>query len=1062
MNASAIGWGDLLRAFAALPEADHEAAAQALGFERAGRALALPPPTLPPAPPPASPPPPSLLPPAAPRSVATAPRQTFWRVASDVSDPTAQATAPNWFTQMDTPGFEDFEGELGVAAPLVPPLVTKGRLASFLRRQLVQLRCTSEPDVARLLRLLSRQLPIRRWPMRERAAWPAQVRVLFDSSRALQPLDDDLRGVVEELHKTLGQRLQLVMSDRRRLELPHDGRTAVVVLGDAGLSRCALSESDYGTTLAHWADFGRRIERAGGRKALLLAPLPRRMVRREMAEAFDIALLSDDGFPMRLIRRSGWPDRQVPVRGCDAEVLRAALFGHPCVTPPVLRALRRTLSRHGVHLDMASELAVWHDPFISASATACTLLSERRDAVRQQFLALPSALRFAAVGVLWTHLQSASPLVRAEYARWVAPELPEGHALTRALKAGLEAADLLARRMCVAIARGAPGLSRDLSAYLSRLGARSLALVEQDGDALQTAWLLAHRDALQRQTTRLPAGLNLAAQSWLLAGNDTRPMALLLEQSPPAQPGAPGLMQLRLAAQGSDGTGVCLATDLPGMAYWSITRHVAQPPEAMQLGGVIGAAVRHVGGDASRAKALVGQLLRDGTLAQGLSKTVAAGLGLALHKALMGGDAEHQSGWRQWLAPVGAALGVSLLDKVPVRALVDGLLAALPEVVLRDDDAGVRTTAVLTSQEATDLGIGTTCRVVVGGRSLELEAFQRPDWAESIWFDRGEWHAALPDSRELVWTPTGECSFVACWWDAENRRQWRRFPENSWATRRGSDEFGNWAEFTLRGRRGPVTQRLRWIPPGEFLMGSPESEKERSTNGDYTEIQHAVLLTQGYWLADTACTQELWEAVMDENPSRFKDDPQNPVEQVSWDDITQKFLPRLNKLVPGLNLTLPTEAQWEYACRAGTTTVFSFGDQITPEQVNYNGNHPYADGKKGEYRNKTVPVKELPANQWGLHQMHGNVWEWCMDEFAAYPEGTVIDPVIHQDKIESWQRVLRGGSWFYYGRYCRSAYRFALVPDNRGRNFGFRLARGLADQPDQPRHFGELNQKSKK
>ena len=147
---------------------------------------------------------------------------------------------------------------------------------------------------------------------------------------------------------------------------------------------------------------------------------------------------------------------------------------------------------------------------------------------------------------------------------------------------------------------------------------------------------------------------------------------------------------------------------------------------------------------------------------------------------------------------------------------------------------------------------------------------------------------------------------------------------------------------------------MRFIQPGEFLMGSPESEKDRSTNGDDTETQHRVVLTEGYWLADTACTQELWGAVMGENPSNFKGDLQNPVEQVSWDDITQKFLPRLNKLVPGLNLTLPTEAQWEYACRAGTTTVFSFGDRITPEQVNYDGNYPYADGKKGEYQGDRI------------------------------------------------------------------------------------------------------------
>lgn len=337
--------------------------------------------------------------------------------------------------------------------------------------------------------------------------------------------------------------------------------------------------------------------------------------------------------------------------------------------------------------------------------------------------------------------------------------------------------------------------------------------------------------------------------------------------------------------------------------------------------------------------------------------------------------------------------------------------------------------------------------VRLGADRVRVESFVRPEWAESIGFDHGEWHSALPSGQELVWTPAGDGLKAACWWDVENRRQWRSMQKPSWATRQGVDEFGHWAEFTVRGKRRPVTQRLRWIAPGGFRMGSPETEQDRSTFGVFTETQHLVLLTHGYWLADTACTQELWEAVMGKNPSRFKDDPQNPVEQVSWDDITRKFLPRLNMLMPGLNLTLPTEAHWEYACRAGTQTRYSFGDEINQEQVNFGGR-----------LGKTVPVKELPANAWGLHRMHGNVWEWCIDELAAYPEGTVVDPVVHKDKKEEGrQRVLRGGSWLYDGTRCRSAFRSASEPGARNDRIGFRLARGLADQPDQPRHseFGQ-------
>ena len=190
-----------------------------------------------------------------------------------------------------------------------------------------------------------------------------------------------------------------------------------------------------------------------------------------------------------------------------------------------------------------------------------------------------------------------------------------------------------------------------------------------------------------------------------------------------------------------------------------------------------------------------------------------------------------------------------------------------------------------------------------------------------------------------------------------------------WASEWGEDEYGLWIAFTLKG----IYQVFRWIPPGTFQMGSPENEKQRYVE----ETQHQVTLMQGYWLADTTCTQALWKTVMGNgnNPANFKDDNNNPVEQVSWDDI-QVFLKKLNELIPGLDATLPTEAQWEYACRAGTTTPFSFGENITPEQVNYHGEYPYANGKKGLYRAKTVPIKSLPANSWGLYEMHGNVWEW--------------------------------------------------------------------------------------
>ena len=291
------------------------------------------------------------------------------------------------------------------------------------------------------------------------------------------------------------------------------------------------------------------------------------------------------------------------------------------------------------------------------------------------------------------------------------------------------------------------------------------------------------------------------------------------------------------------------------------------------------------------------------------------------------------------------------------------------------------------------------------------------------------------------------------------------FPE-AWASGWGQDRWGLWQSFSV----ADVNQVMRWIPPGEFLMGSPDDEPERTGEGEWAETQHPVVLTQGFWLADTTCTQALCEAVLGENPSRFQG-PKRPVEQVSWTDVVERFLPALDTLVPGLDAGLPTEAQWEYACRAGTDGPFSFQGSIVPlatedgaiihtadghpllvidsvmaEQVNYDGNFPYAGGAKGEYRKQTVEVKTLPANAWGLYQMHGNVWEWCADWLGDYPCEAVVDPT---GPSQGRGRVLRGGGWSSRGRLCRSASRLALEPADRNGfiSFGFRLSRGSSPRP---------------
>ena len=183
-----------------------------------------------------------------------------------------------------------------------------------------------------------------------------------------------------------------------------------------------------------------------------------------------------------------------------------------------------------------------------------------------------------------------------------------------------------------------------------------------------------------------------------------------------------------------------------------------------------------------------------------------------------------------------------------------------------------------------------------------------------------------------------------------------------------------------------IGMKFVWIKPGTFMMGSPKDEEKRCDD----ETQHKVTLTKGFYMAIYLVTQEQWQAVMGNNPSWFKGDNKLPVENISWEDC-QEFVKKLREK-DKKKYRLPSEAEWEFASRAGTTTPFHFGATLSTDQANYNGNQTYGNGKNGVYRQKTSPVDAFPANAWGLHDMHGNLWQWCQDWYGEYPQKHVVDP----------------------------------------------------------------------
>ncbi len=246
-----------------------------------------------------------------------------------------------------------------------------------------------------------------------------------------------------------------------------------------------------------------------------------------------------------------------------------------------------------------------------------------------------------------------------------------------------------------------------------------------------------------------------------------------------------------------------------------------------------------------------------------------------------------------------------------------------------------------------------------------------------------------------------------------------------------------------------IGMELALIPPGKFLMGSPESEIEREAD----EQQHEVVITKPFHMGVHEVTQGQYQKVIGKNPAFFNPggggSPDHPVEQVLWRDAVE-FCSRLSGLEEekkaGRTYRLPTEAEWEYACRAGGSTVFHFGAALSSKQANFNGAFPYGAAANGPYLAKTAKAGSYPANAFGLHDMHGNVWEWCSDWYDEnyYKNSPREDPQgppagVLPTGFKDFYRVARGGCWLDEARGCRAAYRFRFMPSDPYRLVGFRV-----------------------